>query len=177
MCLNLSRRRDRPDGQEKQSSNHSTPEPTKGLTLKEGTNFNPKASSRARQRRIHPAAPRTDLSHLMAQWNDHLALGDTKHREANSHPSQKHINRMEHLCKNYATFLGDSYSTATLGCTAVLQQWRGTVKQHQGTQEGISHSQPHSSTSPGNNNHLKCKHNGQRPQGRRSKHFRGAWAV
>lgn len=70
--------------------------------------------------------------------NGHLALGDTKHREANSYPSQKHINRMKHLCKNYATFLGDSYSTATLGCTAVLQQWRGIVKQQRNSRGDLT---------------------------------------
>ena len=75
MCFHQPRRGgDRPEGQEEQpeeltlqSSNHSTPELTEGLALEEGGDFNPKALPRAGRGRFHPAAPRTDLSHSMAQ--------------------------------------------------------------------------------------------------------------
>lgn len=59
---------DRPDGQEEQpeevtlqSSNHGTPEPTKGLALEEGGNFNPKDLPRAGQGRFPPCRPQDCL--------------------------------------------------------------------------------------------------------------------
>lgn len=145
------RRGDRPDGQEEQpeevtlpSSNHSTPEPTKGFAL-EGRNFNPKVLPRAGQRRLHPAVPATDSSHStkQAQWSPCI---------------RRDTNRQTHtLLKRVSTGWSTpaSYSTATLGWTAAVQQ-RGAMKQYRGTQEGGSKSarDPISAHVPGAHNHL-----------------------
>lgn len=121
---------------------------------------------------LHPAAPSTDLSHLTAQGERSPCVGrDTRHQQVNPHPSQMHINRLEHLCKNYAIFLEISYSTATPGCAATGRHCEATPRNARGEPQERSRSRL--SASPGSAQppvRVNAMAEGPRVGG-----FRGAW--